>query len=712
MFRVRDGVATDPANRAKGGKDYEAHKEDMRQRMAAKVAIGQEIGPLPEVVNPQRKEECRYNLQLFSETYVPGLFKGVSKRWAPFHVEAFVLLQQAVFNGGLVVIAVPRGSGKSAMIKAQIIWAAVYGHCHFAVVVCATNPLAINFLRSVKKQLRGAKLLYQDFPEVCYPIRLIENKASKCNGQKLDGVRTAMEWGYAHIVLPTIPGAKSSGFKVATSGITGSGLRGLIDGKEDGTEERPDIVSVDDFQTPASARSPGQVVNRLDIIRGSILGMAGPGEKIAVTAAVTVIEKGDGADQLCDDPNWRGVRHGILDKLPDNLDLWRQYRVIQSEAMAQKIGPDAENEFYRDNQAAMDSGCVATWPDRFGKSELSAIQSAMNLFFLVQPKAFWAEYMNQPEDGTPESTLKLNPDDLRTRLNQLPRGRVPLGFSKVTAMIDVQMRLLWYMVVAWRDDFTGAIIDYGWMPDQKGRRRFDLNDLVKTLQTESGCIDTDIDGAISWGLDQLGELVLGEEWIREDGVGLNISRAHIDINNKPFEAAVARFCRTSRFKGIAFPSRGMTPRANRRRISQWAPKDGEHFPRPAERAECEWMGTTPKHHRLPEYYFDPNHWKTRMLRALSLPLHSPGSISLYGTTADEHAMLIEHLTSHYQKTVQYENGSDILHYLKPGVERDDLLDTLVGSAVAASIEGVKLGTEQAVASAAKKRVFSLPGGKR
>ena len=47
--------------------------------------------------------------------------------------------------------------------------------------------------------------------------------------------------------------------------------------------------------------------------------------------------------------------------------------------------------------------------------------------------------------------------------------------------IDVQKSLLFYVVCAWDDDFTGYVIDYGTWPDQR-RRYFALSDANPTLQ--------------------------------------------------------------------------------------------------------------------------------------------------------------------------------------------------------------------------------------
>ncbi len=673
---------------------YARHKEDMRQRMAAKVLAGNEIGPLPEIVNQHSRDECEFNLRLFAERYTRGLFKGCSKRWAKFHLEAFEKLQRSILVGGVFAIEIPRGSGKSAMIKSAIIWAGMYGHCHFCVVVCAAQGLAVNFLRSIKKQIRGSKRLFEDFPEVCHCIRKLENKAAKCNGQTLDGVRTASEWGFAHIVFPTVLDYKSSGFKVVTSGITGSGLRGLVDAKEDGDEERVDLVAVDDFQTRGSARSVKQTTTRLDILRGDIQGMAGPGEKMSVFAAVTAIEPNDGAEQLIADPHWQGMRHGLLTQLPRNMELWKQYKAIQEDSLNRGLGIGPENEFYADNREQLDDGCEATWPDRFNpETELSAIQSAMNLYFLVGAKAFWAEYMNRPTAMSIGDYKTLDAKDLRQRLNGLPQFRVPLGYETVTVGVDIQFRVVFYWVMAWKDDFTGAMIDHGVLPTQHRRYWKDWDELSTTLQEQSGTTDAEVDAAVTWGLTQLGEQVLERAYIREDDVPLTFKRCHIDINWQPSESAVARFCRLEKWTGKVFPARGQGITNTKRRISSWKDNEGEHWPPKAIRRECEWMVTSPKKHLVREVQHWKSHWQSRMNTALSKPLFTPGSISFYGRDPNEHLMISEHLTAHYPEEKTLGTEQWIQWIPRVGGGRWDYLDCLIGAAVAASVEKIQLNTE-------------------
>jgi hypothetical protein len=92
--------------------------------------------------------------------------------------------------------------------------------------------------------------------------------------------------------------------------------------------------------------------------------------------------------------------------------------------------------------------------------EISALQHAMNLK-LQDEASFQSEYQNDPFPDDMENDSLLSIDEISAKINGLPERIVPLYCDHVTAFIDIQKALLFYAVVAWGEDFTGAVIDYG-----------------------------------------------------------------------------------------------------------------------------------------------------------------------------------------------------------------------------------------------------------
>ena len=112
------------------------------------------------------------------------------------------------------------------------------------------------------------------------------------------------------------------------------------------------------------------------------------------------------------------------------------------------------------------------------------------------------------------------------------------------------------MVIAWAEDFTGAVIDYGSWPDQH-RHEYSLADANPTIQTlfpKAG-----FGGALYAALSAPTDECLGREWEREDGSVLKIERALVDANWGQSTDVVYQFCRQSSHAGVILPSHGLRP---------------------------------------------------------------------------------------------------------------------------------------------------------
>ncbi|MFN9288529.1 MAG: terminase gpA endonuclease subunit, partial [Planctomyces sp.] len=122
--------------------------------------------------------------------------------------------------------------------------------------------------------------------------------------------------------------------------------------------------------------------------------------------------------------------------------------------------------FYEKHRVQMDEGAIVAWPERYNQDEASAIQHAMNLR-LQNEAAFFAEYQNEPLPEVAAEDDLLTADQICAKTNGQTRGTIPLGCGHVTMFVDVQQKLLYWVVCAWEDDFTGYVVDYGSYPDQR-----------------------------------------------------------------------------------------------------------------------------------------------------------------------------------------------------------------------------------------------------
>jgi phage terminase large subunit GpA-like protein len=346
-------------------------------------------------------------------------------------------------------------------------------------------------------------------------------------------------------------------------------------------------------------------------------------------------------------------------------------------------GGEAATEFYRQNQAAMDDGAVVAWQERFNYDELSAIQHAMNLK-LQDEAAFFAEYQNQPLPAETVSDGMLKPAEVASKINRLDRGLVSIGANHLSAFIDVQQSLLFYVVAAWEDDFTGYVIDYGCYPDQQ-RPYFTLREARQTLGSEA--MGTGLEGSIYAGLESLTSKLLDREWQRDDGAAMRIGRCLIDANWGQSTDVVYQFCRQSKHAAVIMPSHGRFVGASSQPFS-------EYRRRPGDRVGLNWRVPNVNGKRaIRHVLYDTNWWKSFINARLRVAMGDRGALSIFGNSPESHRMLSEHLTSEYFVKTEGRGRSVDEWKQRPEQPDNHWFDCLVGSAVAASMQGcILLGT--------------------
>jgi hypothetical protein len=676
------------------GDPYEKLKERARARNVALAIAGRDIGDLPSVADAERKRLAASDFRFFCESYFPLTFH---LPWSPDHLKVIGKIEQAVLRGGLFAMAMPRGSGKTTICECACIWAVLYGHRDFVCLIGSDEGHAMDMLDSIKMELDGNDLLLEDFPEVVYPIQCLDGIANRCNGQLYKGERTHIGWTAREVVLPTMPGSVASGAIIKVAGITGR-IRGMKYKRADGHTVRPSLVVLDDPQTDESARSLSQCATREGILAGAILGLAGPGKKISGIMPCTVIRPSDMADNILSrdkHPEWNGERTKMVYSFPADEKKWQRYGELRGESLRAYGDIRLATDFYASDREAMDAGAEIAWPERFNHDELSAIQHAMNLK-LQDEAAFFAEYQNEPLPEETSESNELTADQIAAKTNRMPRRAVSVGCNHVTMFIDVQANLLFFVVAAWEDDFTGYVIDYGTFPDQQ-RPYFTLRDARLTLPVVTKA--SGIEGAIYAGLEELTSSYLGREWRRDDGAMLRIERCLIDANWGSSTDVVYQFCRQSAHSGVVMPSHGRFVGASSQPFS-------EYKRRPGDRVGHNWrMPNVAGKRAVRHVVYDTNYWKSFVHARLAVSLGDRGCLSLFGDSPEQHRLLGEHLTSEYR--VKTEGRGRTVDEWKARPERGDnhWFDGLVGCAAAASIQGAVLaGSGGAVQSPQRKRI--------
>lgn len=655
--------------------DYNRKRERAALESRAASADARDIAPLPPCLHLRRKLAASKSFKRFCETYFRDVFY---LKWSAIHLQVIEKIERVITNGEIFALAMPRGSGKTTLFQIAVLWAAITGRVEMVVLIAANAARASQLLEDIKIWIETNDLLYEDFPEVCYPIRRLERVALRARAQTLDGEPTRIGWKAAELVLPTVAGSKSSGVCIRTAGTRGSDLRGLSFTRPDGRKVRPTLAFVDDPQTRESAQSATQTDNLEKILKADVLGMAGPGRKCACCIATTVIAQGDVAERLLDrvsNPEFRGERYKLLTSPPTNVDLWDQYRQIRENELQNDGDGSKATAFYKKNRKAMDAGAVSSWPERYNVGEISAIQCAMNLKFRDE-LAFLSEYQNEPPEIDSRAAV-LTPEVVLEASRS--RGVIPASAHFLTAFVDVHKNLLFWTLCAWSDRFDGSVIDYGTYPKQR-RARFTLNDARPTLADVAP--HAGLEGQIYAGLTSLAAELFDAEYKRDDGSLIEIDRLMIDANWGSMTETVYQWIKESGRRSKIFPSHGRYFGAKSRAFGDINIKRGDraglHWRIPAESTRS----------GLRRVLIDTNYWKSFIYARLTTPPGDPGRLSINGT-ARENALFLDHLTAEKRTPVEA-NGRRVDEWSAIPERDNHWLDCLVGCAVGASIQGAKI----------------------
>lgn len=633
-----------------------------------------------------RKLKAIENPESYLTSYFPQAF---NLEFSDDHSDVIATLERVTTGGGLFALAMPRGSGKTTLVIRMAIRAVILGRRRFVAIVASTDKAARKIVKAIKSELTWNRLLYADFYEELHGIPQLMGDNRLAAGQLCDGQKTMIEMGVDQIVFPTIPGSKCSASVVTACGLTGN-VRGQFHTTLDGEILRPDLAILDDPQTKESATSAAQTQERIEIVEGDVLGLAGPDKSIACVMPCTVIANDDLADRMLEHTHWNGKRTKTLYSFPSDLKLWDEYFQIQAEGLRVDKSPAAGNAFFEAHRARLEDGAKVGWPERIPEGELSAIQSAMHLWYR-SPTAFAAEYQNEPIDP---SAVEDRPrcDGVRNKLTRLKRGEVPTWATRVTAGIDVQQKLLFYTVIAWADDFTGAVIDYGAFPDQP-RAYFTLGDASPTLQSASGILQPE--GSVRWGLGQLAER-LAKPWCQGGG-SLSIDKVLVDTGW--LTDVVYRFIAESPYMFLV-PAKGKGIKAGGRPMDEWTRKQGEQH-------GLNWLvHSADNSRRMRWIQHDVDWWKTFFAGRCAAPEGSPGSLAVFGEKQEQHRLLVDHLAAE-SCTKTYGNGRELWEWKnKPGSD-NHLFDAGIMATVAASTLGVSLSSLRVVKKESRVRFSEL-----
>jgi len=653
-----------------------------RNRERDRIREDNELCPLPPTRNPDRRESCRYSFQLFCETYLGGIFIDP---WSDSHLEAIRRIELVILKCQLYAFAMPRGFGKTSLCLAACLWAILYGHCKWVCMVAATGPAALTLLEDIKAILSDSTTLAEDFPEATWPMQMSEDQGIKAKNLRWNGELAGMRTSTKRLVMPDIPGAECANAIITVTGILGNirGQRKVITGDDDEvTIHRPDRFLVDDPQTFQSATSEADVNKRLGILGADIKKLARQGQSMGGFVPCTVIRPDCMADQLLDRdkyPEYHGTRTKLLIRFPDRMDLWEQYDDVRRIDLAGGgDGKTLPSEFFAENMDAMTEGAIVAWPHLNIDYGLSVLHYCMHKF-LEDPAAFFAEDQNEPQIQSDEDEQLLTKDDIANLANVYEQGIVPASAEIVTGHVDVQLHCLFYAIVAWKDDATGYVLEYGTWPKQRARH-FEYKKISNTLEKAYPGLSRE--ARIRKAVAELTNDLCGRDWKSDDGTTKRVKRLLVDCNWMTDE--VYTECRESEHRGILMPARGKFVGAGTMELNENQKKAA------GKKLGLHWR--VEKSNRMPikSCTFDTNYWKSWIHNRYATDSKERGSLTLFKAPARDHVTFAAHQCGEYP--IRTEGRGRIVYEWKgrPGRPDNHWFDNIVGAAVAASIEGIQL----------------------
>jgi len=653
-----------------------------RNYQQQKTADNQEIGPPPKRKNKKHWERACVDFRFFCETYKPATFDIA---WSSDHLKVFELCNEAINNALMYALAMPRGSGKTAIFEALVEWVILTGKKRFALLVAATGKKADDLMKKIKTSFNHNEKLQEDFSPELYGIVKLENESRKCKGQRCGGKQTGVEWLSDRIVMPTVPDSKCSGSVIVTAGIEGA-INGLQHTKLDGSVIRPDIAFIDDPQTLASALSLVKSKKRIDVLHNSIRGLAGPKRGISIIMACTKMYENDLACQILDNkkyPQWTTHTFKMMHSFPENMKLWEEYWCIRiTPGKSPGESKIRALTFYKKHRPEMDKGASMYWNNRYreDEKEISGIQHMMNLFY-ENSHVFWSEYQNEPQnEGT--NIFRIAP---RHHIEDLCvediEGTIPNNTMIVVGHIDIHKNIHYATASAFTSDLTMRKCWHGTFPNQ-GRLHFDQRNPPVPIPSKEH--ETPIINELVEAINFLGRA----KWTKQNDVQLSTTVITIDFRwgAEYVQNAMA----LTDFGGMCIPYMGKPVMPDNRPIK-------EYTLHPGDSKGDYWYLSTNNDYLVPLIHVDVNAMKERFHTMLQLEPGKIGSISFCGgpprTAQSVHwnSMLIDHLLSKepVMKEGKQTLRTKICFVDKDGKPDDHYFDCLVANLVMADVYGCR-----------------------
>ncbi|MDR1958896.1 MAG: phage terminase large subunit family protein [Planctomycetaceae bacterium] len=672
-----------------------------------KIALGQEIGPLPAVADAERREENLSDFYRFAEFYFPELFPDPFSRNHCGNIDVIVRTRGSLRH----VFNLPRRWGKTTTMTIVILYLILRSDISFAYIVAANEEMAEEILEAIRVELESNANLLADFPDVCWPFHALESRASRSLGQKLDGKRTHIKINTGQIRFPVVEGSPCSGAIIKACGIGSKQLGTRVRTKEGAV--RPDFILLDDIQDEESSSSFSQTEKIKKKVQKTLKYLTDKKKPCKIVINCTVRNRDDLADTYLNDPRWTGKRCGALDEIPKDLTPWRAYAEEQERLLDQHrdvFPPETKesllrnglNAYYKAHCETLEAGFKAHWEYAKTPVHLTPVQAVMENW-IEDETSFWSEDMNRPLAELLQDTDDLDIDTIMSKRLPFQQYWIPRDTEAVVAAIDIHNEMLSYLVLAGGESFSTHVCDYGVFPKQPNRSVVQPESVPKKISDVFQNMETE--DAVYEAINALVAELMKRTYTREDGVERRIVRIFIDAKYGPLTPTVRKYCKNTGYPDVVLHSFSANEDIYnaKKKIGEKRDSGGKWvIPPPANYGDVRHV------------LYDGNHWKSFALARIQSSAGNKSSLTIYSGDKSHHAQLIADWTAEqHEKVYTKTKNRDTIQTKwkdKPGRKnRSHLWDCLTMCFVALSEQGFALDSQEKVKTKLKKEKKKLSG---
>ena len=186
----------------------EADRDLARKNKARRGArIIRHTNPPPEV--------CAFRDDL--ETRMPDWLRhhggeAFDRPWSRDHLRVLGKIGLATIEGGTVALAMPRGEGKTTILKWVCLYILMTGRRKYVVIVAATGEMGQVLVEFCRQQITESDSLHEHYPHVTTYARATDGKAIKARFQlRADGKSSGIEWSKNTLVFPEVTDPETGG---------------------------------------------------------------------------------------------------------------------------------------------------------------------------------------------------------------------------------------------------------------------------------------------------------------------------------------------------------------------------------------------------------------------------------------------------------------------------------------------------------------------